>query len=221
MILRDYCEEELLDKLLQGIFEFQQDEFEKHRELFKDLGKKQEPHTLFVGCSDSRVVPNMITKTAPGELFTIRNIANIVPPYRKTEEYVATTAAIEYAISMLGVETIVVCGHSNCGGCNALFYDDNQMNKIPHVKKWLELASDIKEKVEKAVPANDFQAREWMAEQLNVVLQLEHLLSYPGVKEGLAAGTLSILGWHYIIETGEIYNYNFDKRKFELLREND
>jgi len=210
-----------LDKLLQGIFEFQQDEFEKHRELFKDLGKKQEPHTLFVGCSDSRVVPNMITKTAPGELFTIRNIANIVPPYRKTEEYVATTAAIEYAISMLGVETIVVCGHSNCGGCNALFYDDNQMNKIPHVKKWLELASEIKEKVEKAVPANDFQAREWMAEQLNVVLQLEHLLSYPGVKEGLAVGTLSILGWHYIIETGEIYNYNFDKRKFELLREND
>lgn len=210
-----------MDKLLQGIFEFQQDEFEKHRELFKDLGKKQEPHTLFVGCSDSRVVPNMITKTAPGELFTIRNIANIVPPYRKTEEYVATTAAIEYAISMLGVETIVVCGHSNCGGCNALFYDDNQMNKIPHVKKWLELASEIKEKVEKAVPANDFQAREWMAEQLNVVLQLEHLLSYPGVKEGLAAGTLSILGWHYIIETGEIYNYNFDKRKFELLREND
>ena len=210
-----------MDKLLQGIFEFQQDEFEKHRELFKDLGNKQEPHTLFVGCCDSRIVPNMITKTAPGELFTIRNIANIVPPYRKTEEYVATTAAIEYAVSVLNVETIVVCGHSNCGGCNALFYDDAVMEKIPHVKKWLELAGDIKEKVEKAVPAGDFQAREWMAEQLNVVLQLDHLLTYPGVEERIEAGTLSIMGWHYIIETGEIYNYNFDKRKFELLREND
>lgn len=210
-----------MEKLLQGVFEFQQDEFEKHRELFKDLGNKQEPHTLFVGCSDSRIVPNMITKTAPGELFTIRNIANIVPPYRKTEEYVATTAAIEYAITVLEVETIVVCGHSNCGGCNALFHDDHAMQKIPHVKKWLELASDIKDKVNAAVPANDLQAREWMAEQLNVVLQLEHLLTYPGVKERLEAGTLAILGWHYIIETGEIYNYNFDKRKFELLREND
>jgi carbonic anhydrase len=210
-----------LEKLLQGIFEFQQDEFEKHRELFRDLGNKQEPHTLFVGCSDSRIVPNMITKTAPGELFTIRNIANIVPPYRKTEEYVATTAAIEYAVSILNVEAIVVCGHSNCGGCNALFYDDAEMKKIPHVKKWLELASDIKEKVEKVVPKGDLQAREWMAEQLNVVLQLEHLLTYPGVEEKIEAGTLSIMGWHYIIETGEIYNYNFDKRKFELLRVND
>ncbi len=210
-----------MEKLLQGIFEFQQDEFEKHRELFRDLGNKQEPHTLFIGCSDSRVVPNMITRTAPGELFTIRNIANIVPPYRKTEEYVATTAAIEYAINVLKVEAIVVCGHSNCGGCNALFLEDNEMEEIPHVKKWLELASDIKEKVNAAVPANDLQAREWMAEQLNVVLQLEHLLTYPGVEERLEDGTLSILGWHYIIETGEIYNYNFEKRKFELLREND
>ena len=210
-----------MDKLFQGIFEFQQEDFEQHRELFQDLGSKQDPHTLFIGCSDSRVVPNMITRTAPGELFTIRNIANIVPPYRKTEEYVATTAAIEYAINVLKVEAIVVCGHSNCGGCNALFYDDKKLDSIPHVKKWLELASDIKEKVNAAVPANDMQAREWMAEQLNVVLQLEHLLTYPGVKEGLKAGTLSILGWHYIIETGEIYNYNFDKRKFELLREND
>lgn len=210
-----------MDKLLQGIFEFQQDEFEKHRELFQDLSSKQEPHTLFIGCSDSRIVPNMITRTAPGELFTIRNIANIVPPYRKTEEYVATTAAIEYAINVLEVEAIVVCGHSNCGGCTALFYDDNELDKIPHVKKWLELASDIKEKVRAVVPADDHQAREWMAEQLNVVLQLEHLLTYPGVKERLADGSLQILGWHYIIETGEIYNYNFEKRKFELLRVND
>lgn len=210
-----------MEKLFQGVIEFQQDEFEKHRELFEDLGNKQEPHTLFIGCSDSRVVPNMITKTAPGELFTIRNIANIVPPYRKTEEYVSTTAAIEYAITEINVENIVVCGHSNCGGCNALFYDEERMKNIPHVKKWLELAAEVKERVKESTLKDDLQAREWMAEQLNVVLQLEHLLTYPNVKERIAAGTLNILGWHYIIETGEIYNYNFEKRKFELLREND
>lgn len=206
-----------MEKLFQGVIEFQQDEFEKHRELFEDLGNKQEPHTLFIGCSDSRVVPNMITKTAPGELFTIRNIANIVPPYRKTEEYVATTAAIEYALNVIEVENIVVCGHSNCGGCNALFESDETMGKIPHVKKWLELAEEVKERIKNFSLKDDPQAREWMAEQLNVVLQMEHLMSYPGVKEKLKSGKLNILGWHYIIETGEIYNYNFDKRKFELL----
>jgi carbonic anhydrase len=163
----------------------------------------------------------MITKTAPGELFTIRNIANIVPPYRITEEYVATTAAIEYAVNALEVEAIVVCGHSNCGGCNALFYDDAKMAKLPHVRKWLELAQEVKEQVARLVPAHDIQAREWMTEQLNVVLQLDHLLTYPGVVERMEAGKLKILGWHYIIETGEIYNYNFEKRRFELLKEND
>ena len=206
-----------MEKLFQGVIEFQKEEFEKHRDLFQDLGKQQNPHTLFIGCSDARVVPNLITKTSPGELFTIRNIANIVPPYRKTEEYVATTAAIEYAITVLEVESIVVCGHSNCGGCNALYQDPGQLKHIPHVRKWLELASDVRDKVRTLVPEHDIQAREWMTEQLNVVYQLQHLLTYPGVEERMREGKLNLIGWHYIIETGEVYNYNFEKRKFELL----
>jgi len=207
-----------VQKLFQGVVEFQNEEFEKYRDLFEDLGKQQNPHTLFIGCSDARVVPNLITKTDPGELFTIRNIANLVPPYRKTEEYVATTAAIEYAITVLGVQSIVVCGHSNCGGCNALYQDRESMKQIPHVAKWLELASEVRDRVKTLVPEHDLQAREWMTEQLNVVEQLKHLLTYPGVEERLEAGTLNLIGWHYIIETGEVYNYNFEKGKFELLK---
>ena len=108
-----------LQKLLNGIVQFKREDFEQHKELFQNLGTAQKPHTLFIACSDSRVDPNLITKTLPGELFIIRNIANLVPPYRETAEFVATTAAIEYAVVFLEVEHIIVCGHSNCGGCNA------------------------------------------------------------------------------------------------------
>lgn len=211
----------MLEKLFQGVKEFQQDDFEKHRELFENLGNKQDPHTLFIGCCDSRVVPSMITRTAPGELFIIRNIANIVPPYKETEEFVSTIAAIEYALNKINVKNIVICGHSNCGGCEALYLDEEKTKDVPNVRKWLELASEVKERVSKIAPAGDLQAREWLTEQLNVVLQLEHLLTYPNVKERVKAGNLNLLGWHYIIQTGEIFNYNFEKRKFELLKEND
>ena len=106
-----------MQKLIDGIIKFRKEDFEAHKELFMELKDRQIPHTLFIACSDSRIDPNLITGSKPGELFIIRNIANIVPPYRDTAEFVATTSAIEYAVLMLGVENIIVCGHSNCGGC--------------------------------------------------------------------------------------------------------
>ena len=122
-----------MDKLLKGVVHFKKRDFEKHRGLFEGLGRDQKPHTLFIGCADSRVVPSLITKTLPGELFIVRNIANIVPPYRMADEYLATTSAIEYAVQMLNVENIVVCGHSNCGGCASLYQEQNE--KLPHTRK--------------------------------------------------------------------------------------
>jgi len=107
--------------LFQGVLRFQQEDFQAQRELFSALGKEQKPHTLFIGCSDSRVVPTLITHAHPGELFMVRNIANIVPPFAQSKHDFSTAAAIEYAVQILGVETIVVCGHSNCGGCAALY----------------------------------------------------------------------------------------------------
>ena len=129
-----------LQKILNGIVQFKREDFEQHKELFQNLGAAQKPHTLFIACSDSRVDPNLITKTLPGELFIIRNIANLVPPYRTTAEFVATTAAIEYAVVFLEVEHIIVCGHSNCGGCNACLRTPEYLEAAPHTKKWLELA---------------------------------------------------------------------------------
>ncbi len=210
-----------MPNLFKGVIRFKEEDFIKHQDLFEKLKDKQKPHTLFIGCSDSRVVPNLITNTLPGELFIVRNIANIVPPYRETEEYVSTTSAIEYAIEVLKVENIVVCGHSNCGGCKALYKKEEEFVNIPHVKKWLELASKAKDKVIKKIEEGNRivneKELEWMTEQANIIEQVKNLFTYPSVNEKYLQGILKIYGWYYIIETGEIYNYNKKTGYFELI----
>ncbi len=205
-----------MQKLLEGLVNFRRGDFEAHRELFKGLKTHQNPHTLFISCSDSRVDPNRITGTLPGELFIIRNIANLVPPYRETPEYVATTSAIEYSVLALGVENIIVCGHSNCGGCAACLQPSAFLQDLPHTRKWMELAHPVRDRVLQEIPEDDPEAREWMMEQVNVVEQLKHLMSYPYIRERVAAGTLKISGWHYIIETGEVYIYDHHAGEFLL-----
>ena len=203
------------EKLFRGVLNFKQEDFEAHKELFKELKEGQKPHTFYIGCSDSRIVPNLITKTLPGEIFVVRNIANIVPPFELNEGTLKCTAAIlEYAVKYLEVENILVCGHSNCGGLKALFYPPEKLEKLPFVKKWLEIIDDVKEAVKSVT---DPKLREWEVEQLNVIKQLDNLMTYPFVKERVESGKLNLIGWYYIIETGEVYNYNKEKNEFELI----
>ena len=202
--------------ILDGAVKFMEEDFLEHKELFESLGEKQTPHTLFVGCIDSRVVPSLITNTVPGDLVVVRNIANIVPPYRKSEEFLATTSAIEYALQTLNVQNVIICGHSNCGGCAALWMDEAKFSKTPNVKRWLDLLEPVKKRVQKLFGDN-IAKREWLTERLSLVNSLENLLSYPDVKAKFRDGELKIYAWHYIIETGEIYNYNFATKSFKLL----
>ena len=207
-----------MERLINGVIEFRKTDYEEHKKLFKEIGKEQNPHTLFIGCSDSRVIPELITKTLPGELFVVRNIANIVPNYRIAEEFLSTTSAIEYAVQVLGVEAIVICGHSNCGGCKALYKDEKELEKIPNTKKWLELSGNVRKIVEKTIKdVNDPGEREWLTEQVNVLEQIKHLLSYPFIAERFQSGSLEIQGWYYIIETGEVFSYNRNTSVFELI----
>lgn len=201
----------------EGVIRFRQNDFEANRAHFEQLERQQNPHTLFIGCSDSRVVPSLITQTMPGELFIIRNIANLVPIYRDSGEYLATTSAIEFAIQVLNVTNIIICGHSNCGGCAALYQSDEKMANIPHTRQWLRLAHPVKEKVLSLIDPADHAAREWMTEQINVVLQLDHLLTYPFIKERIENGTIKLIGWHYMIHTGSIYEYHRETGQFELI----
>ncbi len=207
-----------MENLLKGIVEFRKNDFEEHRELFHHIRDHQKPHTLFIGCSDSRVVPNFITKTMPGEIFVVRNVANLIPIYSETADFYGVASAIEYAVLVLNVENIVVCGHSNCGGCAALYLPEQELKKIPQTMKWLELAQPVKKQVLGKLGENpDPAAREWLTEQINVVEQLKHLLSFPYIRERFCKGSINLLGWHYIIETGEIFGYNREKGFFEII----
>ena len=197
-----------MEKILKGVVEFRKHDFEKHRALFEGLGQGQQPHTLFIECSDSRVDPNLITRSLPGELFIIRNVANIVPQYRESGEYLATTSAIEYAVLALEVENIVVCGHSNCGGCAALYLPEESFANMPHTRRWLGQAWVVRRRVEQNPEAADIGAREWLTEQGNVVQQLRNLLSYPFIRERFKQGSLKLHGWHYIIPSGKVLAYD-------------
>jgi len=201
--------------IIEGVVNFRKEDFERDKDFFQGLKEGQKPHTFYVGCSDSRVVPNLITKTLPGELFVVRNIANVIPPSNNNEGTLKCTASIlEYAVKYLEVKNIVVCGHSNCGGLKALFYPKEKLKKLPFVNEWLKLVEDLKEKVK---DIEDVKLREWEIEQLNVVKQLQNLLTYDFVKEKVEEGKLNIYGWYYIIESGEVYSYNFDTKEFELI----
>lgn len=203
-------------RLFEGIREFKANEYIPRQQFFEELGKNQNPHTLFIGCSDSRVVPNLITQTFPGELFVVRNIANLVPHYKRhSDTYLATTSAIEFAVNQMNVSNIVVCGHSNCGGCAAL-YQDKELKNLPHTKKWMELAHPVKKIVEQKIAKNKItlEERTLFTEQLNVVEQMNHLLKYSYIKKRVKEGKLNVMGWYYHIDTGEIYNYDRNLKRF-------
>lgn len=206
-----------MDKLFKGIIEFRKNDYKNYRELFQKISNNQKPHTLFIGCSDSRIDPNLITNTLPGELFVVRNIANIVPYYHETEEFVSTTSAIEYAVQVLYVKNIVVCGHSNCGGCDALYQSDDLFQNIPHVKKWLELSKNVIKEAEKQITEDDNIKKRWITEQMNIIEQMKHLFTYPFIKEKYKKKQIKIYGWYYIIESGKIFGYDNKKNCFKLI----
>ena len=214
-----FGEKIIMKKLFDSAVSFRKKDFDKHKNLFVDLSHSQKPHTLFIGCSDSRLVPSLITSTIPGELFIIRSVANIIPPYKKGVNYPAISSAIEYAVLSLEVENIIVCGHSNCGGCGALYKTEEEMKHLPHTNLWLELSRPVKNRVMQMLPNATYAEREWMTEQMNVVQQINHLLTYPYVLERYNNNTLDIIGWYYVIEKGEIYNYEVEKGYFELINE--
>jgi carbonic anhydrase len=206
-----------MKKLFDGAISFRKNDFQLHVNLFAGLSREQQPHTLFIGCSDSRVVPALITSTIPGELFIVRNVANIIPPYKKGIDYPGISSAIEYAVLSLEVENIIICGHSNCGGCAALYKSDEEMKHLPHTRLWLGLSGHVREKVLEMLPEGTYAEREWLTEQLNIVEQGRHLLTYPYILERYQNDKLNIIGWYYVIETGEIFNYNIEKGYFELI----
>jgi carbonic anhydrase len=168
---------------------------------------------LFIGCSDSRVVPEVLTGAEPGDLFVARNVGNIVPPYGTGE--IGTGADVEYAILELHVEHAVICGHTDCGGIHSLESPPDWSRK-PHIARWLEHARPAQTRVEASGVAPE--ERHLATVRENVLLQLEHLRSYDPVRDGERAGTLVLHGWVYHLETGEIEAYDATSGTWSVLQ---
>ena len=187
-----------MQKLVDGVHAFQAQYFARHRDLFQKLAERgQRPEALFITCSDSRVVPNLITSTEPGDLFLVRNVGNIVPHISLPG---GTAAAIEYAVEVLGITDVIVCGHTPCGAIQALL-DPASMDKLPFVKRWLAQNERVRDIVTERYAHLDDAGRLTAAVEENVLVSLENLRAFPFVAERLAKGTLTMSGWVYKIES--------------------
>ncbi len=195
------------DELLRRLRRFHSDYFPRHQQRFQDLvADGQHPKTLFIGCCDSRLVPYLLTDAAPGELFIVRNVGAFVPPYDGSYGLHGTTAAIEFAVLTLHVETIVVCGHSHCGAIRAAY--EGAPDEAHALKAWLELAREA------LLPVQSSPEALRRTEQRAVVLQLERLMAYPMVRSRVEEGALSLHGWHYVIEEGEVHVFDAEQGDF-------
>ncbi len=205
-----------MQQLLDGVHKFRREEFGRYRELFQRLSREgQNPHTLFITCADSRVLAELITQSKPGDLFVVKNVGNIVPPADTTGSTNSTAAAIEFAIEILGVSDLVVCGHSQCGAMNALLRGTPGDSVMPHLRAWLEVAAPVREVVERDYrDITDPLARATVAAEENVLFALENLHTYPVVAKRLAAGELRLHGWFFKIATAKLHAYDPTQKQF-------
>lgn len=195
------------DDLLKRLRRFERRYFPKYRREFRALAERgQQPTTLFIGCSDSRLVPHLLTASGPGELFVVRNVGSFVPPFDASHGYHGTCAAIEFAVLTLDVRDIVVCGHSHCGAIRALYGEPHP--EAVHMREWLELGRDA------ALPVTPTDQALRRTEQRSIVLQLERLMAYPMVASRVRKGRIYLHGWHYLIEEGRVDVLDVESGKF-------
>jgi len=209
-----------IKSLISGHNAFQSVKFTKNKERFKTLVEEgQNPKALFIGCSDSRVMPALITNSKAGDLFIARNIGNFVAPHNPSQDYHATASVIEYAVSVLEVSDIIVCGHSECGAIAALFKEIKPSDENLHTIKWLELGESAKRSALLSLKNRPHKEILDYTERVSVIFQLENLLTYPAVKRRVADGTLFLHGWHYDIKNGHIEYYDEEAYEFKALTE--
>lgn len=210
-----------MERLFRGIRKFQKLHYKREQEFFQKISKGQSPDVLFFACSDSRVDPNLITQSKVGELFIVRNVGNIVPANNPFHKKTCTAAAIEFALLVLKVTDIVVCGHSDCGALKALYYDKKDFEDKPNLREWLDTASEVKEDVLSQLKDPSYKKRIEMTEKKYLIRQIENLKTYPLVNEALKEGKINIHGWYYDICTGAVYTYNERRNIFEKIDHNE
>lgn len=197
-------------QLIDGIHRFQSGVFGPQQDLFKRLVDGQAPDALFITCSDSRIAPNLITQTNPGDLFIVRNAGNLIPPWGQES---GVSATIEYALECLEVSDVIVCGHTHCGAMSAILHPD-KVAGLPAMKQWLNYAEGTRRVVAKHYPGLSADALEDVCVEENVMCQIENLRTHPSVMAKLAAKELTLHAWVYDIETGGVHAFSDERGQF-------
>ena len=194
-----------MDRIVRGVHQFRRTVFNDQKPFFEMLAaKQQQPQALFITCSDSRVNPNLLTQTEPGDLFIIRNAGNIIPPYGAANSGEAAT--IEYAVGVLGIKHVIVCGHSHCGAMKALL-QPGAVSDLPSVAKWFRHAEATRRVAKERYAHLSGPELDRAVIEENVLVQLNNLTTHPFITARLSRGELNLYGWVYEIETGQIYEY--------------
>ncbi|WP_236691978.1 carbonic anhydrase [Amantichitinum ursilacus] len=210
-----------MDKFIGGFRRFQHKYFgrESDSNLFDQLKRGQSPKTLVIGCSDSRVDPAIVTDCDPGDLFVVRNVANLVPPYEKDGTFHGVSSAIEFAVCDLNVEQIIVLGHSSCGGIGALMKGYAPKTDANFVGRWMRIAETAREKVLAEMTAKPLADQLQAAEMGSIAVSIDNLLTFPFIEQKVQSGELKLIGWYFDIEKGELHQLDHGKREFHSLVE--
>ena len=204
-------------QLVEGFLRFREMHFAKDDALFRELVKQgQTPKTLVVACCDARVDPALILDCAPGDLFVIRNVANLVPPAENLGHYHGTSAALEFGVRKLKVEHLIVLGHAHCGGIRALLEGDVQKEDV-FISEWMGIADAAREQVSLELAGASSAVRHRACEQQTILVSLANLMTFSWIRERVEQGSLALHGWYFDIEHGELLGYNAASRQFEVL----
>ncbi|OUR65114.1 carbonic anhydrase [Methylophaga sp. 42_25_T18] len=204
------------DKLFDGFRRFKKQYFGDDSNLYDSMKNGQPAKTLMVACCDSRVDPAILTDCDPGDLFTIRNVANLVPPCEDDGHYHGTSSALEFAVNNLQVENIIVMGHANCGGIKAL-WDDDGSSQSQFINSWVSIAQLAKEQVQQAIPTAAYETQIKTCEQQSILVSLENLLTFSCIRKRVEEGSLSLHGWYFDIPAGALLSYNPSSAEFEVV----
>lgn len=202
-----------IKRLVKGLHDFRHSHYCNHQDLFEQLSHGQKPKVLFITCSDSRIVPSLLTQTDLGELFVIRNAGNIIPPYGATNG--GEGAAVEYAIHALGIEEVIVCGHSHCGAMKGLLKLQKLEEEMPLVYEWLKHTEATRRMLKENYSDLEGEDLLEMAVAENVLTQLENLRTYPVIRSRMHQGKLNLYGWIYQIENAEVLAFDPNTEEFE------
>lgn len=205
--------------LKKRIEKFKELEYEFNKDFYMQLKKEQKPHTLFIGCSDSRIDAETIFQSTAGEIFQIRNIANIVPREEEPGTHPSVVSAIEYAVKILKVKNIIVCGHSNCGGCAAIRKLEEYKENLPYTGEWISQSISISNYIDYKYPDMSEDNKIIMLEKLNAVQQLDNLMTYDFVRQKFATEELNLQAYYYDIGTGSISVYDYNSVFSDMIKE--